>query len=70
MEEAVEQHRHRCEVRSVLRWRVAQGSDWVDEWLTGVEKARGKGAAERLRADCREQWRRGNRGEAGDWRDG
>lgn len=74
-----EQHRHRCEVRQVLRWRVERGLTWVRCWLDGyidsdgrrvpsVEQARGKAAGERLRADCREQWQRGNRGAADDWR--
>lgn len=63
-----ETHRHRCEVRSVLRWRATNGSAWVQEWLSGVEKARGKAAADRLREDCTAQWAKGNRGAAGDWR--
>jgi hypothetical protein len=75
----VEQHRHRCEVRQVLAWTVERGGDWVHGWLygrtdsggrriKGVADVRGQAAAGRLRDDAREQWRRGNRGEPGDWR--
>lgn len=62
-----EEHRHRCEVRSVLRWRVSDGGDWVREWLAGVAKARGQAAADRLRDDARDQWAKGSRGEPGVW---
>ena len=77
--DATEQHRHRCEVRAVLRWRVSEGSAWVASWLAGgtdangravkgVAQIRGQAAADRLRADCAEQWAKGNRGAPGDWR--
>jgi hypothetical protein len=63
--------RHRAEVRSVLRWRESEGREWVQQWLygpKGVEKTRGKAAADRIAADAAEQWRLGNRGAWGDWR--
>lgn len=63
-----EDDRHRCEVRQVLAWRVQHGLEWVRAWLDGVQQKRGADAAARLRADCREQWANGNRGEGGDWR--
>jgi hypothetical protein len=63
-----EEHRHRCEVRQVLAWRVQFGPEWVKDWLDGVGKKRGPAAADRLRNDCRTQWAAGNRGEPGDWR--
>lgn len=77
--DATEQHRHRCEVRAVLRWRVTEGGEWVQRWLygytddggrkvKGVAQTRGQAAADRLRDDCRDQWAKGNRGAAGDWR--
>lgn len=62
------QHRHRCEVRQLLLWRVQHGREWVREWLQRVERGRGAGAAERLRSDAALQWGRGNRGDRGDWR--
>jgi len=62
-----EQHRHRCEVRQLLRWRQERGLAWVRDWLAGVERKRGAEAAQRLRADGSEQWLRGNRGERGAW---
>lgn len=68
MDPAIEDARHRAEVRQVLAWRVQHGLEWVREWLAGVEAKRGADAAARLRADCREQWSRGSRGEHGDWR--
>jgi hypothetical protein len=60
-----EEHRHRCEVRQVLKWRVERGSAWVHAWLERVEAKR---PVSRLRRDCAEQWSKGNRGEWGDWR--
>lgn len=73
-----EQHRHRCEVRQVLAWRVEHGIEWVKAWLDGTVvdgkrqrgavDYRGKEATDRLRNDAREQWQRGNRGAHGDWR--
>lgn len=75
-----EVHRHRCEVRQVLRWRVEHGSPWVRRWLDGyvdqgtgrqvkgVRQQRGTLAASRLLADCIAQWNLGNRGADGDWR--
>jgi hypothetical protein len=64
----IERIRHQCEVRQVLRWRVEHGREWVRDWLAGVAKRRGHGAADRLDADAREQWTRGNRGAVSDWR--
>lgn len=66
--DASEQHRHRCEVRQVLAWRVERGLDWVKGWLAGVPKFRGQAGADRLRDDCRTQWAAGNRGARDDWR--
>jgi hypothetical protein len=70
MQAEEEEHRHRCEVREWLR----RGKDKDAEWLTGLIKGiaakRGKPAAERLWRDIRQQWKLGNRGEFGDWRDG
>lgn len=59
------EHRHRCEVRQMLKWRAERGSAWVHGWLERAEKVR---PVSRLRRDCAEQWSRGNRGEWGDWR--
>lgn len=68
MDTSTETHRHRCEVRQVLRWRQEHGSEWVMEWLRGAVKFRGQAAADQLEHDAREQWSRGNRGAAGVWR--
>lgn len=67
--DASPEHRHRCEVRAVLRWRVTDGAEWVRAWLRGVAQARGKTAAQLLHADAAEQWANGNRGQPGDWRE-
>ena len=61
-------HRHRCEVRQLLRWRRDKGSQWVRDWLAGVAKLRGQATADQLNADAMQQWRAGNRGQPGDWR--
>lgn len=63
-----EPHRHRCEVRQVLRWRVLHGLAWVREWIQGVASKRGPEAAEALRSDASQQWAGGNRGAFADWR--
>ena len=60
-----EEHRHRCEVRTVLRWRVEDRNKAL-EYLSLAKKKRN---TEKLEVDCREQWSRGNRGEIGDWRE-
>lgn len=64
---AVEDHRHQCEVRQVLRWR-SEDRNKVIEYLTRVRKARGDVVADKLANDCKEQWAKGNRGIKGDWR--
>ena len=63
-----EEHRHRCEVLVVLRWRALDRNK-SSEYLQLVRKMRGDNAADKLEKDCREQWERGNRGLKGDWRD-
>ena len=65
---AVEDERHRCEVRQVLRWR-AEDREKAMEFLTNVRKHRGDITAEKLAKDCKEQWSKGNRGIEGDWRE-
>lgn len=83
MPDASEDHRHRCEVRQILRWRLEFGSAWVHDYINGVRETlpsgatvwtrkgirqmRGDAAAERLLADCKAQWALGNAGEAGRW---
>lgn len=57
-----EGHRHRCEARALLKWRVEKGSAWVHAWLERAEKVR---PVVGLRRDCAEQWSKGNRGEWG-----
>jgi hypothetical protein len=63
-----EEHRHRCEVRQVLAWRVEHGLRYALDYVAAVGKARGESAAQQLRDACREQWAAGNRGASGDWR--
>ena len=56
-------HRYRCEVRYIC----ALG-DQAPAFLAEVAKRRGLDAADKLRADARDQYARGCRGEYGDWR--
>lgn len=65
---AVEDHRHRCEVRQVLRWR-AENRDKAVSYLQLVRQKRDEAAANKLEKDTREQWAKGNRGIKGDWRE-
>lgn len=67
--DAVEQCRHRCEVRELLRFGMDRSHQYVDGRILKIEEARGADAANRLRADYKAQWRAGNRGEFGDWRE-
>jgi hypothetical protein len=59
-----EQERHRCEVRYIC----AIG-DRARAYLSEVSKHRGKASADKLREDARQQYTKGNRGAAGDWRE-
>ena len=61
-----EQHRHRCEVRQVLKWRT-QDRNKAIEYLSIVIKKRGDRAAQLLEKDCKEQWQLGSKGEENVW---
>jgi hypothetical protein len=61
-----EQHRHRCEVRQILKWRT-QDRNKAIEYLSIVRIKRGDRTAQLLEKDCREQWTLGNRGLNGEW---
>ena len=61
--EEVLEHRHRCEVRQVLAWRVEDRGKAMD-YLSRVKGDRW----DKLEKDCRIQWELGNRGKKGDWR--
>lgn len=79
MTDATEEHRHRCEVRQILRWRLELGRTFVHEFINGqkdnrggivkkgVRQQRGDAAADRLLADCAQQWSLGNDGADGKW---
>lgn len=59
-----EKHRHRCEVRTLLRFSVNKGEAWVRDYLADKRVA---GRAAALRADLNEQMAKGNTGEEGVW---
>lgn len=61
-----EQHRHRCEVRQVLKWRT-QDRNKAIEYLSIVRNKRGDRTAQLLEKDCRDQWSKGSRGDEGIW---
>lgn len=60
----IDQHRHRCEVRTLLRAAQQKGRQYVRDYLDSKPVA---ARSERLRADLNEQRERGNNGEAGKW---
>lgn len=62
----IEQHRHCCEVRMLIRARSepARGQEWVREFLRHPKVA-GRRAA--LVRDIKDQLDKGNNGEAGKW---
>ncbi len=62
-----EAYRHQCEVREIIRLRLAKGRVWAAGHMAAIEKIRGRKARARLEADIVTQWRRGNRGEGGLW---
>lgn len=61
------EHRHRCEVRQILKWR-AENRDKAINYLSLVHKKRGDVVYTKLEQDCKTQWAKGNRGIKGDWR--
>lgn len=76
--DASELHRHRCEVRQILRWRQEKGRTWVHAFINGtkddhgrlikgIRQTRSDAAADRILADCAQQWGLGNDGTGGRW---
>ena len=65
MTDASEQHRHRCEVRSLIRAARECGREWVRDYLDSKPVA---GRRERLRADLNTQIKAGNQGNEGEWK--
>lgn len=65
MTDASEQHRHRCEVRSLIRAARERGREWVRQYLDSKPVA---GRRERLRADLNTQIKAGNQGNEGEWK--
>jgi hypothetical protein len=61
-----EEHRWKCEVRQVLKWRT-QDRNKAIEYLSIVRNKRGDRTAQLLEKDCREQWQLGSKGEDGVW---
>ena len=61
-----EEHRHRCEVRQILKWRVEDRNKALAH-IERVREQRGDTAAKQLENDCRSQWNKGNRGNKGEW---
>lgn len=61
-----ETHRHRCEVRTLIRATrdVSRGRRWVRDYLADPRVA---GRSAQLRADLNEQMDKGNSGEGGAW---
>ena len=67
MMDTSEQHRHRCEVRTLIQAidRPDLGREWVRQYLDDKRVA---GRQDQLRADLNEQIKRGNRGQEGEWK--
>lgn len=59
-----ETHRHRCEVRTLIRFSANKGRAWVRDYLADKRVA---GRAAALRADLNDQTKKGNTGEHGQW---
>lgn len=63
----IEDHRFKCEVRDTLRKFHKGGRKALELYIALVEQKRGSEAAARLRNTCREQYKKGNKGDAGVW---
>ena len=64
-----ERSRHQCEVRWLCAHRAKNGTDAAWAFLEAVRRRRGQEAFLRLRDDSMRQWKKGNRGRWGDWRE-
>ena len=67
MTDTSDQHRHRCEVRTLIL-AIAQpgrGREWVRQYLDDKRVA---GRQAQLRADLNEQIKAGNSGQEGEWK--
>lgn len=62
--EAASDDLHKCEIKAVIRQCYPNGNK-AAEYFNGVEKSRGKAAADRLRNDVRTEWKRRKIEEAG-----
>ena len=65
MTDTSEQHRHRCEVRFLIRAARERGREWGRQYLDDKRVA---GRQASLRADLNEQIKAGNRGQEGEWK--
>jgi len=60
-----EAHRHQCEVRELLKWRLYDGHwDRVTRYL---DDPRVKRRSDKLKNDLRIQFRKGNQAKEGEW---
>lgn len=53
----------------ILAIRAKKGSGEARQWIDSLAKRRSEEASAVLRADCNAQWKAGNRGDFGDWRE-
>lgn len=63
---AIEQYRHECEVRSILAMK-ARSKNGEAEYMKNLKEKRPL-AFPKIESDVNSQWKKGNRGEYGDWR--
>ena len=64
----IEEERRRCFVRWILAYTVSNGKKEAEVYFKRIEKRHGEQYASKLKDECREQWKLGNRGQLGDWR--
>lgn len=63
---AIEQYRHECEVRSILAMK-SRSKNGEAEYMKNLKVKRPL-AFPKIESDVMSQWKKGNRGEYGDWR--
>lgn len=66
-ESTLAQEMFRCEVRDVLLKFKKGGRKALELYIAMVEQKRGSESAGRLRNACRDQFKKGNTGDAGVW---
>jgi len=64
MDKLNEKYRHQCEVRFLLKFRKEQG---LQEFRKYLQNTGFKNRIENIKKDFSDQWKKGNKGNNGEW---